>query len=241
MPQPLVVDSGAPETVIPRTWFPNHKKAESEGSKRGVFCTTADGSTVENEGEKTLLMSTSDGVQLRKVTCQVANVNKALASVSKMVKNGKRVVCTSGSYIREQQRSKALFGRRGMKQGLEVQLKQLKNMEWRGAARKTESKWTRTRRRAEMRRMGDEEQQEEHLKASAIASLHLPSRREVEEHNLTHIPFRSWCNHCLRGRGRRRRHNEGGGGDDKAMTTYSIDFMYLTEEARGDESGGGRD
>ena len=25
MPKPLVVDSGAAETVIPRTWFPNHK------------------------------------------------------------------------------------------------------------------------------------------------------------------------------------------------------------------------
>ena len=56
MPQTLVVDSGAPDTVIPRTWFPNHKKAESEGSKRGVFFTTADGSTVGNEGEKTLLL-----------------------------------------------------------------------------------------------------------------------------------------------------------------------------------------
>ena len=51
MPQPLVVDSGAVETVIPRTW-PNHKTAESEGCKRGVFCTLADGSTVENGGGK---------------------------------------------------------------------------------------------------------------------------------------------------------------------------------------------
>ena len=100
MPQPLVVDSGAAETVIPRTWFPSHRAVESEGSKHGVFYTTANGSTVENEGEKTLLMSTSDGAQLRKVTFQVANVNKALGSVSKMVRNGKRVVFdTSGSYI----------------------------------------------------------------------------------------------------------------------------------------------
>ena len=51
--------------------------------------------------------------------------------------------------------------------------------------------------------IGDEGQKEEHQKARAIASLGLPSRREVEEHNFTHIPFRRWCNHCLRGRGRR--------------------------------------
>ena len=100
MPQPLVFDSGAAETVIPRTWFPNHKTAESEGPRRGVFYTTADGSTVENEGENTLIMSTTDGAQLRKVTFQVANVNKALGSVSKMVKNGNREVFdTSGSKI----------------------------------------------------------------------------------------------------------------------------------------------
>ena len=103
MPQPLVVDSGAAETVIPRTWFPNHKTVESEGSKRGVFYTTADGCTVENEGEKTLIMSAADGAQLRRVTFHAANVNKALGSVSKMVRNGNRVVFdTSGSYIEKQ-------------------------------------------------------------------------------------------------------------------------------------------
>ena len=40
--------------------------------------------------------------------------------------------------------------------------------------------------------IGDEEQ-EEHQKARAVASLDPPSRREVEDHNVTHIPFRSWC------------------------------------------------
>ena len=39
------------------------------------------GSTVENEGENTLIMSTADGAQLRKGTFQVTNVNKALGSV----------------------------------------------------------------------------------------------------------------------------------------------------------------
>ena len=55
----------------------------------------------------------------------------------------------------------------------------------------------------------DEEQEEEHQKARAIACLELPSRREVEDYNLTHVPFRSWCNHCMRGRGRRRALNKG--------------------------------
>ena len=50
---------------------------------------------METDGEKTLLLSTSDGGQLRKVTFQVANVKQ----VSKMVRYGNRVFDTSGSYI----------------------------------------------------------------------------------------------------------------------------------------------
>ena len=29
-----------------------------------------------------------------------------------------------------------------------------------------------------------------------------PSRQEVEEHMKTHIPYRSWCPHCVRGKAR---------------------------------------
>ena len=28
-----------------------------------------------------------------------------------------------------------------------------------------------------------------------------PSSQEVQEHMKTHIPYRSWCAHCVRGRG----------------------------------------
>ena len=80
------------------------------------------------------------------------------------------------------------------------------------------------------------------IRKRAIAGPDLPSRREVEGHNLTHSPFRRWCNHCLRGRGRRRAHkrryNEEGV-DDRAVTTYSIDCMYLSEEDNAEERDGG--
>ena len=29
-----------------------------------------------------------------------------------------------------------------------------------------------------------------------------PSQQEKEEHEMTHLPFRSWCRHCIMGRGR---------------------------------------
>ena len=28
-----------------------------------------------------------------------------------------------------------------------------------------------------------------------------PSQSEGDQHNLTHLPYRSWCTHCVRGRG----------------------------------------
>ena len=106
MPRPLVIDSGAAETVIPGDWFPGHRTEESEGSRNGIYYTTVDGTPVHNEGQKTLTLCTPDGFQTRQMTFQVAGVNKALGSVSKMVHSGNRVVFDkSGSYI-ENVRSK---------------------------------------------------------------------------------------------------------------------------------------
>ena len=38
-----------------------------------------------------------------------------------------------------------------------------------------------------------------------------PSSQEAQEHMKTHIPYRSWCAHCVRGRGRNDPHRSGGG------------------------------
>ena len=37
----------------------------------------------------------------------------------------------------------------------------------------------------------------------------LPCEADVREHNLTHLPFRSWCRHCVRGRGKELPHLRG--------------------------------
>ena len=92
MPYPLVVDSGAAETVMPSSWFPNHKLHESEGSKNGAVYTAANGGQLENEGERRLYLATVQGDMLRKMDFQVTNVTKALGSVSRMVKNGNKVI-----------------------------------------------------------------------------------------------------------------------------------------------------
>ena len=50
-------------------------------------------------------------------------------------------------------------------------------------------------------------------RAGPLPQHRLPSRQEVQEHELTHILYRSWCAHCVRGAGRsdahRRRAKQG--------------------------------
>ena len=55
---------------------------------------------------------------------------------------------------------------------------------------------------------GEAEEVAEHgrRQVAKMNSPKLPSRAEVEAHNLTHLPFRSWCRHCVRGRGKELSH-----------------------------------
>ena len=61
----------------------------------------------------------------------------------------------------------------------------------------------------------------------------LPSRQEVQEHELTHIPYRSWCVHCVRRAGRsdahRRRARQDEEEREQHMTTWSIDFAFMID------------
>ena len=58
----------------------------------------------------------------------------------------------------------------------------------------------------------------------------LPTRQEVLEHELAHVPFRPWCVHCRRAMGRSDRHHKKGpekAEEDKesSVITFSIDYM----------------
>ena len=35
-----------------------------------------------------------------------------------------------------------------------------------------------------------------------------PSKEEVNRHNVTHMPYRRWCPHCVRGKAKRRAHRK---------------------------------
>ena len=70
-------------------------------------------------------------------------------------------------------------------------------------------------------------------KAPPLPQPRLPSRQEVQEHELTHIPYRSWCVHCVRGAGRsdahRRRARQGEEDKEQHRTTWSIDYAFMID------------
>ena len=58
-----------------------------------------------------------------------------------------------------------------------------------------------------------------------------PTREEREEHEKTHVPFRNWCRHCVRGRGKEEACREAKG--QREVAEVHIDFMFMGDEGDG--------
>ena len=62
-----------------------------------------------------------------------------------------------------------------------------------------------------------------------------PSSQEVQEHMKTHIPYRSWCAHCVRGSGRNDPDRSGGGRrGPRNHPQFAIDYGFLKANNPGD-------
>ena len=89
----FTVDSGAADTVANREIAPNTPVVPSHGSRNGVKYVAAAGKVISNEGEKHVQTETAEG-HLCGIKIQVAQVNKALLSVSKICDVGHEVIFT---------------------------------------------------------------------------------------------------------------------------------------------------
>ena len=56
-----------------------------------------------------------------------------------------------------------------------------------------------------------------------------PSKREVEEHERTHLPFRSWCEHCVKGKAKSHPHFKRDE-EEIGIPTISWDYFYMKDE-----------
>ena len=76
-------------------------------------------------------------------------------------------------------------------------------------------------------------EEEEGVKPMVKNTEPQPSRKEIEEHMLTHIPFRSWCPHCVRGKARAKYHK--GVKGEKHVPVISADYMYMESKESEDK------
>ena len=91
----MAVDSGAGETVLEEGVVKCVPATEGEAKKRGVKYEVADGTLMDNEGEKKFIAVTDEGSS-RKLVGRVCGVNKSLLSVKKVTGAGNTVVFKKG-------------------------------------------------------------------------------------------------------------------------------------------------
>ena len=83
------------------------------------------------------------------------------------------------------------------------------------------------------------EELEEGVEQLGLVSPVKPSDEEVRQHNVAHVPYRSWCRHCVRGKGRTLMHKVSRGadaGDKDVRPRISMDYFYLGRKEEGRES-----
>lgn len=73
-----------------------------------------------------------------------------------------------------------------------------------------------------------------------VRSGYSPTKSEVAEHRISHLPFRDWCEHCVKGRSKGLPHRikEGAAKEEQEVPVISVDYMFMGDkQSEGDESG----
>ena len=73
----------------------------------------------------------------------------------------------------------------------------------------------------------EDEVQEEVQQHRRLGNPVLPSQKEIDEHNVTHLPYRSWCPWCNMGRGVCTPHYSQN--TESTVPRVGLDYFYLTQ------------
>ena len=77
-----------------------------------------------------------------------------------------------------------------------------------------------------------DEEEENERRMKQIKDPGQPTQEEVDEHELTHCPFKSWCSHCVRGKAaedphRRKKSAEKDQEREEGLPTVSLDYCFM--------------
>ena len=78
---------------------------------------------------------------------------------------------------------------------------------------------------------------DESVKPKMISAPSPPSRQEVLEHNITHLPFRCWCKHCVMGKAKADGHITTGSMAASEVPVVSLDYAFLGDKESAMTSG----
>ena len=84
----VTVDSGACDTVMPLSLCSDIPRHESEQQRSGLEYEVANGACIRNEGERRCLMMTKYANGPKRIVFQVADVHKALLSITRIADAG---------------------------------------------------------------------------------------------------------------------------------------------------------
>jgi hypothetical protein len=75
----------------------------------------------------------------------------------------------------------------------------------------------------------DDEVQKGIRKIAKLGEPREPTAEERKEHEMTHLPYRNWCRHCVRGRGKEAAHCRQDAVEG-ALHELHFDFAFMGEE-----------
>ncbi|CAE7561590.1 unnamed protein product [Symbiodinium natans] len=225
----LTVDSGAGSTAIPPCIAPKEPVQVSETSKLGRQFKTATGHTVSDQGCKKLRAFTDSGVAVS-FSSAVADIHKPLLAVSD--------VCSKGGICHFEEGNSYIQPKGCGKIWMEETKGLYKVGVWLSPSSGGVASVVPLAPFSEGGVLGhdtvspqdDEHGDSEHAEAQAATtpkSPVLPSDSEVREHCLTHLPFRPWCRHCIRGKAPALAHKEPSN-TEYTKPLVAIDYCFLS-------------
>ena len=69
-------------------------------------------------------------------------------------------------------------------------------------------------------------------RAKVVRSGYSPTQKEVEEHLVNHLPFRAWCQHCVKGKAKGMPHRVRKDKGEEQVPLVSVDYMFMEEKQK---------
>ena len=77
----------------------------------------------------------------------------------------------------------------------------------------------------------DYDESQDVVAPKVAARPYTPTKAEIEAHEVTHLPYRNWCAHCVAGKGVSSPHVHGDAAE-RIGITISLDYCFMGDEAK---------